>query len=1000
MSRPAISASGQVAARGGSGVPTVGGEAPVEFDPSSKFCVEENKPLCESVMWKMLQNYYSKMAIEAWKHNYVPSFVTSNSRLARSYARVILNYLKDWYSSPQSDHSVPVTILEIGGGHGRFTYLCIKALLGYQELFSALGLPARPFVYVFSDVAEANVAFVSAHPRVSKMKKDGWLDFAFFDGNSTSIDVKLLESERLIPRDNPVVVIANYVLDSLLTDAWQLTPSAPPRRVSATIYSSQSEQNPEEADIMLRMSLRWSWTDVNLDEACSPSNPSGSKVFSGASDYLRVDPNIRSVLDRYIEMDQPMSFVLPVGAFSLVKTLMRLSGGKLFCLVGDKGYPGCEEFKGHRDPHIAIHGSISFMVNLHALRLYFDSVGGFSLATPYKDTFQLTALWACGDKDNFGFSRAAFSENIYDMPPDGLIQWQKSLLEATSAKQDATYLKSLMTLLRYSGHDPDVMWTYRKIFTTQCVSPILNPRAESDLAEDLQIVYDNWYKLRDDEDIPDLCGHICMKLGRCAEALPFFEASVKYCPESVHAATFVNMASCYKVLGNIPDAIEYVDKALERDPNYSHALQMKAILNMCQNPVSIALIGCGAWTRFEAIHLLKRDKRCNIKAIFAFNAADTEALKAAHNLGDEVTVYGGSAGLAELLQNRDDIKGCLVDVHAQLLASMLPKIWKAGKHVLARTPLTLSVANGVNLVETFSKYRRVAWYMLCSSRGEEAFYKAKRMIEKSLGTPIGFAVRYVTDSALNSGFSTAPYEKKEALAIEMMRCLNALKVIVGGNILELSAQCAVATNTASQATAMSNCQEPQTHNLSASQQGSAGNYPAMIPSGTKLTTIQAEYPRLVGWATIANPSFRHQEVSGSILITHHAGDNCLKYTIYCSAGTLEITRSISAWQIKTIRGASASVEETASQSVGHQNCHDAWLKQVMEHESGQSAEVENPDETVHAADLSVHEALSDAAEIEGILVSIEVRLQLHCASSFSVIYQCAHALVESLFAEL
>ena len=104
-----------------------------------------------------------QMALEAWAHNYVPMFVTSNSRFARSYAKAILGFLHDWYNvgywesarfrpftfqpaplrctpfasrfcasffqSEKGDPDKPVYILEIGGGHGRFTYLVLRHLL-------------------------------------------------------------------------------------------------------------------------------------------------------------------------------------------------------------------------------------------------------------------------------------------------------------------------------------------------------------------------------------------------------------------------------------------------------------------------------------------------------------------------------------------------------------------------------------------------------------------------------------------------------------------------------------------------------------------------------------------------------------------------------------------------------------------------------------------------------------------------------------------------------
>ena len=45
-----------------------------------------------------------------------------------------------------------------------------------------------------------------------------------------------------------------------------------------------------------------------------------------------------------------------------------------------------------RDPHVAVHGSFSFMTNFHAVRLYALARGGFSLHTPYMDGFKCSAF--------------------------------------------------------------------------------------------------------------------------------------------------------------------------------------------------------------------------------------------------------------------------------------------------------------------------------------------------------------------------------------------------------------------------------------------------------------------------------------------------------------------------------------------------------------------------------------------------------------------------------
>ncbi len=63
--------------------------------------------------------------------------------------------------------------------------------------------------------------------------------------------------------------------------------------------------------------------------------------------------------------------------------------------AGDKAYGHEEELTGLRDPHVAVHGSFSFMVNFHAVKVYVSHRGGFSLSTPFLDGFKCRCVW-CG----------------------------------------------------------------------------------------------------------------------------------------------------------------------------------------------------------------------------------------------------------------------------------------------------------------------------------------------------------------------------------------------------------------------------------------------------------------------------------------------------------------------------------------------------------------------------------------------------------------------------
>lgn len=935
----------------GSGIATVGGEAPVEQCPQEKFCVEKDSPLCDSIMWQMLDNYYKKMAIEAWAHDYVPSFVTSNSRLCRSYAKIIINFLQDWFKRPEADPTKPVTIIEIGGGHGRFTFLLLRALQRYQRLFASLGLPERPFLLVFSDVAEANVDFCSKHPALKPFVDMQWLDFAVFDGNKGRTVPLVIKNEPIVNGAAPVVSITNYVLDSLLTDAWRITPGATPHefeRAMVSIYSPSEEKQLDDPEIMLRMTLGWKWRGVSL----SDDSPSSEEQI----EYLQRDPTIKEVLLRYRELNKQLSFVLPIGAFALFRNLLHIGGGRLFCLVGDKGYPTADEFVGPRDPHIAIHGSVSFMLNLHAIRTFFDCMGGFSHATPYRDTFQVTGLWLCGKEFDMGRSVAAFLEDVEDLAPDALISWQRAAQETVNAGGGpANNIKSLISLLRYSAHDADVFLNFANEFTSQCVHPYLNPRTEHDLIADLEETFQNWYKLKKGEDVADACGHICMRLGRCDKALKFLQASVDLDVEGTHPSTYINLASCYKVEGNFEAGLKCCDKALKLDPDYEQAIQMQRTLYMCVNPVRIALIGLGYWTQYEALPLLRRDMRFKISAVFAFKQADTVDLVEMAELQD-VELYSGSHGLLSLLE-RKDIQAVVIDVHMQLLPSLLPRVFAAGKHVLTRAPLQLSLSQGATLLDMYKPYcNSLVWHAVENNRQEEAFAQAAAKLP-ALGLVTSVSFKCGTDTALKHHFSTLPYDIKHHMALDLLRGMTALRQLTGLHISSVSAS-AVGDHAL--------CCSSTSPNKEESNNAKTDK--------VKNTRLRREFARLSGWLTFVDRSAQHsRSVLGSFVISHCVGDNSLIYQINCLKGSMKLTKASSCWRVEVFTDKASSGTSFAVQSIAHQNCHDAFAEELYEKLLSSQKQVEpcGLEKGQALVDISINGALADSAIIEGILDSMQ-----------------------------
>ena len=68
-----------------------------------------------------------------------------------------------------------------------------------------------------------------------------------------------------------------------------------------------------------------------------------------------------------------------------MRRISKFSDGRLIVISGDKGNNNPDQFTGLMDPHIAVHGSFSLMVNYHAIGAWFTSNGGFALHNPQEE---------------------------------------------------------------------------------------------------------------------------------------------------------------------------------------------------------------------------------------------------------------------------------------------------------------------------------------------------------------------------------------------------------------------------------------------------------------------------------------------------------------------------------------------------------------------------------------------------------------------------------------
>jgi hypothetical protein len=197
---------------------------PTSREKKALTLVDPLRPLSESLLWPLTRNYYQRRGVEAWSLREVPHYVTNHPALAHAYADVALGFVRDMAAAAAQEGRVwptgpsPLTILEIGAGSGMLAAGFMTRFSGLLEQSPYSELPYR---YVLSDSSHHMHEYWLNHPTLSLFFEDGLLDVASYDFlNDDSIKMELGGDVLTAGQTTPLIVIANYVLDTLPADAF------------------------------------------------------------------------------------------------------------------------------------------------------------------------------------------------------------------------------------------------------------------------------------------------------------------------------------------------------------------------------------------------------------------------------------------------------------------------------------------------------------------------------------------------------------------------------------------------------------------------------------------------------------------------------------------------------------------------------------------------------------------------------------------------------------
>ena len=423
-------------------------------------------PLSSSALWRLQTLSYNALGMTAWAKDRTPSYITSNPHFAEATARVVFGLLVDL--APRGE---PVTLVELGAGSGRFSWLLLKAL---TAIAAASPLQAAPWRLVMTDAAASLLRAWRRHPQLAPFVASGHLDFARFDVGAPA-PLHISSREAPLAR-GPWIVLANYLWDSVPQDAYEV--GGPDAAVQALHVGLLSDEDPAflpapEVVRHLRLLQQRQPTPADLDPV----------LRAGLDDYARA-------------FSTPTTVLAPTAAHACIQWFAER--GPAVVLSADKGVSTLAHISdGERLP-VALHGGTASMtVDFHLLSRLLRARGGWTRDGDPREPLFLHHLAV------LGLAPAAVSHGLLAFEQafsvgGGYALYQ--LCRATAEEGVLPSLSRLRAMLTLTHADPDVVWTFSRALHAHLEA---DPEGAAALVPALAAVGERVYTLPEDEDDVD-----------------------------------------------------------------------------------------------------------------------------------------------------------------------------------------------------------------------------------------------------------------------------------------------------------------------------------------------------------------------------------------------------------------------------------------------------------------------------------------------------------------
>jgi len=523
-----------------------------EIAETTWYILERQQPFSQSVLWTLQRHYFAARGVEAWRQGEVPHYITSNPMIANSYAEIVFAFLgdQDRLSAAAAAKDEPLYICELGAGSGRFAFHFLSRLIGLCE---QAGVAAESFRYVLTDQAASNLQFWRGHPRFQRFFADGLLGVAKLDINAPG-EITLDLGGRTITTGSlarPLVVIANYVFDSIPQDLFYLNGE----ECQQCVVSLEVNADPATLDVAeLLERVQCHYERQPLAVPPYEEEPWLQELLAG---YQRALPDTH--------------LLFPAAGLRCLQRLRALSKQGLLLLSADKGDHRLTALKGKPAPGLVCHGSFSLSVNYHAIKAFCERSGGLAMFPSVRHhSLNVSACLMVSGAAGHLETRRAYQRHVQDFSPDDFFTMTRHALRTIEHMS----VEEILAYLRLSHHDSHQFALSAARLTELAAG--LDRDERKAVIHAIDRVWELYFPLGEELDLAQAAACLLYEMDDYRRALDFFMRSLDV--YGTNTDTLTNMAACHHMLGDDEAARALLQTVFAGDPADARAQELLSLI--------------------------------------------------------------------------------------------------------------------------------------------------------------------------------------------------------------------------------------------------------------------------------------------------------------------------------------------------------------------------------------------------------------------------------------